>query len=218
MTETIASSSKREPLLQASLSDPDLSLHVQREHREIRVVEALGGLDSGAGRVEGRVELAHRHVLERERHHQIPTLDAVVFLALEQALQSSEPASGPADLATDREVHPEPEAGTHRAQLLSGVEQREVEALEHRQVLVVPADHRRGRREQLQVLGAERSGSVGTGQRFVRVLPRPLRVRLAPAPKVVDGLLHVLDGRTTRRLPSMIRPASGSLISHTPRP
>ena len=138
----------------------------------------------GGGVVRGR-RVALDHVLDDLGQDEVAALDAVGFVR-EEPLPSSEPAARGADGTAGQEVEADPEGATDRAGRLPLLEVRSVRPLQDRDVLLVPREHERRDREQLEVVAVERGGRVGRDERSVGPAPRPEPVRVARLPDVVS--------------------------------
>src|SRR5207249_2068388 len=80
------------------------------------VVEPIADLAALSRRGIRRVVLAGGQLLVGPRHEQVPRLDAVGLLPLDEALRPREPAAGGPQVAAGRKRHPGPERGPRRAQ------------------------------------------------------------------------------------------------------
>jgi hypothetical protein len=98
-------------------------------------------------------------VLEHERHEQVAALDRVRFA--ENPLGSPEPSAGRTHLSSKCEVDAHPERRPDCARGLAGRYVGVMRALKDAEVLVVQAEHVGGRREQLEIVRAERSAAIG---------------------------------------------------------
>jgi hypothetical protein len=128
-------------------------------------------------------------VLHDDRHEGVAPLDAVALLALQQPVGAAEPAGRRPDLPLEGEVDAEPDRASGRPRGVLAVEVRLMGALERPQGLVVEADHVRRGRQQLQIIGAERSRLVSLAQRGVRV--GPVSRLICPAPPLQStGRMH----------------------------
>jgi hypothetical protein len=191
---------QREALHDPASLDEEVALHVHREREQIRVAEALAdGRRAGGGR-RGRVELAHGVVPERERHQQVPLLDALLAMVLHQALRAPEPAGRAPHLsAVQHQVHADPERDPGCTQRRAGVEPALVSPLEDVQALVVAPERVGRRREPLEVVRLERRGAIGAREDLVSVQPRAsldlLDGRHGPNPHVVT---HPRAARSAR--------------------
>ena len=161
---------QREPLLRAAQHDQVRAARLGAEREQVRVAEALPDRARRAGRGGRRLEVARGLVAEHRRKHQVPLLDALGLLTLDQPLRPAHPARRPPGLAAQHEVEPEPERAARRGQPVAALEMRVVGALERAAVLLVAAEHVRGGRQPLEILGP-----VGARQRVVDVRPAAAR-------------------------------------------
>ena len=118
-------------------------------------------------------------------------------LARHEALGAGEPPGRAAGLAAKEQPEAQPERAAGSAAALPGIEMRLMRTFERLQVVLVPAGHPGGRREQLEVARRQRGGPVGARQRPERV--RPLlthAVRAAAIEK--DGPFRAAPGRVLR--------------------
>jgi len=83
-----------------------------------------------------------------------------------EPLGARKPAARSATLAAEQEPQAEPERATHALQRPALAEMRVVSALEQGKIVGIAADEIRGRREALQILGAELAGAVRSAERF----------------------------------------------------
>src|SRR5918996_1191670 len=159
------------------------ALRLKRERGPLRVAEPLGQgcrLACDGGR---RREVAARFVLEDERNEQVAALDGVVLA--DELVGAPEPAAGRTPLPAQRVIDAHPERAPERGGVVARLQRGMMSALQEAQVLVVPAEHVGGRREELEVLGPERSRLVGVRERLVGVLPGAPLVRGAAPLQVV---------------------------------
>jgi hypothetical protein len=148
-----------EALLDAACADQHAALRLNGEREALRVAEALGdggrvGRDGGSG-----CEVTAGFVLEHERHEQVASLDRV--LLPEDPVGAPEPPAGRTHLSAKGEIDADPDRAPNCAAGLARLQVGVMSALEDPQVLVVPAEHVRGRGQQLEILSSERSGPVG---------------------------------------------------------
>jgi hypothetical protein len=188
-----------EALDDAPAQDQEVPMSLDGEGEQIAVTEALGDRRRVRRGRRGGLELAHRLMPERERHEQVSLLDAVLAHLLDEPLRAPEPAGPAAHLATQHQVHADPECGPRREQRRAAVEVQVMSPLEVAQVLVLAPEHVRRRRDELDVLGRRR---IRTGERRVGLQPRAAR---ASRPGAFEMLgLHGAErtsGRRDRRPP-----------------
>ncbi len=169
---------EREPVVDHAPADPRPALCVQREGEQVGVDEALGDRDGlGSGGVCG-LELASGLLPHHHGQQEIPALDAVA-LALDDPPRAPEPATGRAELATEREADADPDGAPRGPAHLGVVEVCRVRSLEGALERLVPAEHVCGRREPLEVVRGQPSTLVGFGEGRERLEPRTLGERLS---------------------------------------
>jgi hypothetical protein len=125
---------------------------MDRERDEVRVPEALPDprrLRRGRDRA---VEVALRLALEHRRDQEIPLLDAVAPLALDQPPGPAEPAAGARHLSLLHEVDADPEGATRGPQRLAAVQVGLMCVFESFVELVLPAEHVGGSCQPLEVV------------------------------------------------------------------
>ncbi len=90
-------------------------MSVAGERERVRVAEAFGDRGDLGGDRSRSCEVSGRFQLEDTRHEQIAALDTVLRFTLEQPLRPSEPSTPGPHIATQDEVHPDPEGAPNRA-------------------------------------------------------------------------------------------------------
>jgi len=84
-----------EPLDYMATADEHLALHVQRERRQVGIVEALRGRRGVARNHRALRVVARRLAPERDRQPQVALHDALLRLSFDEPLRAADPA-GPA--------------------------------------------------------------------------------------------------------------------------
>jgi hypothetical protein len=107
-------------------------------------------------------------------------------VAFELPLRAGEPPARPHGLAPEQRVVSDPERAADRPIDVAGGEVRGVRTLERADVVVVPAQHVRRPREQLEIVRTQASRRVGRRQPLIRVAPGRRGVG-PPAPVEVVG-------------------------------
>jgi hypothetical protein len=92
------------PLLDPSEADQRVTLLVHREREQVLVPEPRGDRGRFGRRVVRRLRIAFDDMLEHRRDDEVPALDAVRVLGLEQPLRAPEPAAGGPDGAVRHEA------------------------------------------------------------------------------------------------------------------
>jgi len=165
------------------------------ERQQVRVAEAvtdLGGHAAGGIRAGG---VSSRQGPERNQGQQIPLLDAVQPLVVEQPPGSGQPAAALGLLAPEQqeEGQPEPAAGgagdVVQAQPLAMRARPEIIAL------VIPTRQVRGGRQPLEILGLKPRRVVRGGELGIRLRPR-LRIKGLPPLLQSAGHGHTLSRGT----------------------
>ena len=179
----------QEPDPTVELSEPHevVPLVDEGECQEVGIAVALGDGRRLARDVHGARPVAGLRPAERVGEREVALFHALAAGAVDQALRATDPARPAADLAAQRQVDPEPPAGPRGAERLAVLDVRVMGALEDGQVFLVTAEHVRRRREQLEIVGAQRRLCVGARQLLVRLSPRPPVVREAAALEQAGG-------------------------------
>ena len=133
-----------------------LTLHVDGERKEIGVSEARSELGRGSRGRRSPVVVAHRLVLEGDRHQHVSLLDALTFLTLDQALRPSKPPTRATDLAAQGEMHPDPEGTACCTELRAVFGMLLKRLLEDSRPLLLAPEHVGRRRKQLELLTRRR--------------------------------------------------------------
>ena len=165
---------------------------VQRDRGEVGVGEALRDLDRRAGRRARRLVVAGLLLVEHGRDEQIALLRARGAVRIDETLGATEPAHRGPELAAEQQDHRRPEGAAGCAQPVAFLEIEVVRALEGGQEVPLAAEHEGGRGRELGVGGAERSPSVGRGQRLERVAPGALSRGRTASLELVPGHRHGL--------------------------
>ena len=118
-------------------------------------------------------EIAGRLVFDGHGQQQVAALDAVTAGPVDEPPGAPHPAARASDLPAQHQGHTRPERAPGRAQLLPGLEVRAVGAPQHADVLLLAPKHVRRCREPLEVPRFQPAVPIGTGQRLMRVPPRP---------------------------------------------
>ncbi len=153
-----------EAFTHAARLDEHVTLGMGGERETVGLAEPLGHRRSLAGNRGGGLELAHRLVLEHERHQEEAALCGVARLTFHEALCPADPRTSRPDLASGEEDQPAPDRAPHCAQRLSALHVGLVRALHDVHVLVVAAEHEGRRRQKLEIGRFERLGAIGRGQ------------------------------------------------------
>jgi hypothetical protein len=98
--------------------------------------------------------VAAGHVLQDDGNQQVPSLDALTLLAVEQSLPASEPSHRGRGLAAEQQVMADPPGATRRARGIGGIQVGVMGALEPAYIVDVAAEHVRRPRQQLKILSA----------------------------------------------------------------
>ena len=149
---------------QLAVPHEEFPLHMCGERREICVSEAMADLHCSCSRGDRAFEVAAGLVLERHRDQHVPLLGALAPFAFDQPLCAAEPPGGRPDLTAEHEVRADPEGTTRRTQRVTAAGMPLVGPLEDLHPFVLVAEHVRGRRQKLEILGRERRRLSGAHQ------------------------------------------------------
>jgi hypothetical protein len=184
------------------------------ERQQVRVAEAvtdLRGHAAGGIRAGG---IGGRHGPERDQDQQIPLLDAVQPLVVEQPPGSGQPAAALGLLAPEQHEEGQPEAAAGGA---GDVVQAQPPAMRTRPeliALVIPARQVRGGRQPLEILGPKPRRVVRGGELGIRLHPR-LRSKGLPPPLQSANHGHPLS-RGTWHCPATTADRSRRLGDRSP--
>ena len=190
------------------------SLRVQAHREEIAVAEALGDGRRLTCERGSRFEVASGFESEHGRDHQVPVLDRVPRLPVEQPLRAAQPAVGGCDHPAKTEIHPDPGRRADRTLRLAALEVPMVRALQNRNRLVVATEHQLGHGQELEILGLERSAVVRARKGFVCLEPGTARVGVpATIQRSGGGPVH----RDELSMMGRARPDSGARRARSDR-
>ncbi len=157
---------ERQPLLDPLGPEVRLSLEEAGEGDQVGVVEPLADLRGvGRGGADG-VPVPPGQVLAAGVQEQVPALDAVAPVFVQEALRARDPARRRTPLADRQQARGDPERRARGGGRVARLEVRMVGALERPEKVVVAPEEDCRHRQPVEVLARERFDLVRRGKRF----------------------------------------------------
>ena len=129
-------------------------MYVCREGHQVGVAEASAHLGRRRGGGHRAVDITARLLAEHVGDQQVPALDAIVPVLLDEASRPCQPTTAATHLSGQEQPHPDPEGAGSGAEARAGLDVAVMCAFERREMVLFAPDHELCGREQLEVLRA----------------------------------------------------------------
>src|SRR6185436_8431843 len=174
-----------ETLVYAPLSDEHAALQVASERNEIALGKPLADRERTFRALRRLFQLSGIDVSLCNWQQQVPLLDAVLRMQIDQMLRAGQPAARASPFAAREQAKADPEAGTRRGEILTRFEIPVIQPLLCRQHLLVPRSEPGGPREPVQVIQVQagthpRAPATRTRRSIHRARSRHVRATAFP--------------------------------------